>query len=159
MDRIHDITKIDIWYLRQYEKLISLEKVISELTIDSISKEILLEAKQMGFADRQIAHMLGCMESVVYKKRKSLNINRVYKLVDTCAAEFKAQTPYYYSTFEESIQNIDGTITTQNESTVSKNKKIVVLGSGPNRIGQGIEFDYCCVHGVWHLLNVDMKRL
>ena len=148
LDRIHDITKIDIWYLRQYEKLISLEKVISELTIDSISKEILLEAKQMGFADRQIAHMLGCMESVVYKKRKSLNINRVYKLVDTCAAEFKAQTPYYYSTFEESIQNIDGTITTQNESTVSKNKKIVVLGSGPNRIGQGIEFDYCCVHGV-----------
>ena len=148
LDRIHDITKIDIWYLRQYEKLISLEKVISELTIDSISKEILLEAKQMGFADRQIAHMLGCMESVVYKKRKSLNINRVYKLVDTCAAEFKAQTPYYYSTFEESIQNIDGTITTQNESSVSKNKKIVVLGSGPNRIGQGIEFDYCCVHGV-----------
>ena len=148
LDRIHDITKIDIWYLRQYEKLISLEKVISELTIDSISKEILLEAKQMGFADRQIAHMLGCMESVVYKKRKSLNINRVYKLVDTCAAEFKAQTPYYYSTFEESIQNVDGTITTQNESTVSKNKKIVVLGSGPNRIGQGIEFDYCCVHGV-----------
>ena len=148
LDRIHDITKIDIWYLRQYEKLISLEKVISELTIDNISKEILLEAKQMGFADRQIAHMLGCMESVVYKKRKSLNIDRVYKLVDTCAAEFKAQTPYYYSTFEESIQNIDGTITTQNESTVSKNKKIVVLGSGPNRIGQGIEFDYCCVHGV-----------
>ena len=148
LDRIHDITKIDIWYLRQYEKLISLEKVISELTIDNISKEILLEAKQMGFADRQIAHMLGCMESVVYKKRKSLNINRVYKLVDTCAAEFKAQTPYYYSTFEESIQNIDGTITTQNESSVSKNKKIVVLGSGPNRIGQGIEFDYCCVHGV-----------
>ena len=77
-----------------------------------------------------------------------MNINRVYKLVDTCAAEFKAQTPYYYSTFEESIQNVDGTITTQNESTVSKNKKIVVLGSGPNRIGQGIEFDYCCVHGV-----------
>ena len=148
LDRIHDITKIDIWYLRQYEKLISLEKVISDLTIDNISKEILLEAKQMGFADRQIAHMLGCMESVVYKKRKSLNINRVYKLVDTCAAEFKAQTPYYYSTFEESIQNADGTITTQNESTVSKNKKIVVLGSGPNRIGQGIEFDYCCVHGV-----------
>ena len=148
LDRIHDITKIDIWYLRQYEKLISLEKVISELTIDNISKEILLEAKQMGFADRQIAHMLGCMESVVYKKRKSLNINRVYKLVDTCAAEFKAETPYYYSTFEESIQKADGTITTQNESSVSKNKKIVVLGSGPNRIGQGIEFDYCCVHGV-----------
>ena len=82
------------------------------------------------------------------KKEKALNINRVYKLVDTCAAEFKAKTPYYYSTFEESIQLSDGTITTQNESEVSIRKKIVVLGSGPNRIGQGIEFDYCCVHGV-----------
>ncbi|MAU63541.1 MAG: carbamoyl phosphate synthase large subunit [Flavobacteriaceae bacterium] len=148
LDRIHEITKIDIWYLRQYESLISLEKQISKLTIHEISKDLLLEAKQMGFADRQIAHMLGCLESVVHKKRKSLNIKRVYKLVDTCAAEFKALTPYYYSTFEESIQLSDGTITTQNESKVTDRKKIIVLGSGPNRIGQGIEFDYCCVHGV-----------
>ena len=108
----------------------------------------MLEAKQKGFADRQIAHMLGCLESVVNKKRKTFNINRVYKLVDTCAAEFKAQTPYYYSTFEEEIQLSDGTVFTQNESKVSDKKKIIVLGSGPNRIGQGIEFDYCCVHGV-----------
>ena len=148
LDRVHEITKIDMWYLRQYESLILLEKEISKSSIDEISKELLLEAKQMGFADRQIAHMLGCMESVVHKKRKSLNINRVYKLVDTCAAEFKAHTPYYYSTFEESIQYADGTITTQNESKVTDRKKIIVLGSGPNRIGQGIEFDYCCVHGV-----------
>ena len=91
LDRIHDITKIDIWYLRQYESLIILEKEISKYTVNDISKELLLEAKQMGFADRQIAHMLGCLESVVHKKRKSLNINRVYKLVDTCAAEFKAK--------------------------------------------------------------------
>ena len=148
LNRIHEITKIDIWYLRQYESLIALENQISKFKIDDISKELLLEAKQMGFADRQIAHMLGCLESVVHKKRKSLNINRIYKLVDTCAAEFKAKTPYYYSTFEESMQLSDGTIITENESEVTDRKKIIVLGSGPNRIGQGIEFDYCCVHGV-----------
>ena len=159
LDRIHEITKIDIWYLRQYEKLINLEKEISVLTVDDISKETLLQAKQMGFADRQIAHMLGCVESIVHKKRKSLNINRVYKLVDTCAAEFKAQTPYYYSTFEESIQYSDGSITTENESKVTNRKKIVVLGSGPNRIGQGIEFDYCCVHGVLASSECDYETI
>jgi carbamoyl-phosphate synthase large subunit len=159
LDRIHEITKIDIWYLRQYESLIALEKEISKFKIDTVSKELLLEAKQMGFADRQIAHMLGCLESTVHKKRKSLNINRVYKLVDTCAAEFKAKTPYYYSTFEESFQLSDGTITTQNESEVSKRKKIVVLGSGPNRIGQGIEFDYCCVHGVLASAECDYETI
>ena len=148
LDRINEITRIDMWYLRQYESLVNLEKEISEFNVDTISKDLMLEAKQKGFADRQIAHMLGCMESIVNKKRKSFNINRVFKLVDTCAAEFKALTPYYYSTFEEEIQLSDGTIFTQNESKVSDKKKIIVLGSGPNRIGQGIEFDYCCVHGV-----------
>ena len=148
LERIHEITKIDMWYLRQYESLINLEKEISTFSIDTITKDLLLEAKQKGFADRQIAHMLGCLESVVYKKRKSMNINRVYKLVDTCAAEFTAKTPYYYSTFEEEIKLPDGTVYTENESVSSDRKKIIVLGSGPNRIGQGIEFDYCCVHGV-----------
>ena len=148
IERVHEITKIDMWYLRQYESLINLEKEISMFKIDTITKDLLLEAKQKGFADRQIAHMLKCLESEVYKKRKSMNINRVYKLVDTCAAEFKAKTPYYYSTFEEEIELPDGTIYTQNESISSNRKKIIVLGSGPNRIGQGIEFDYCCVHGV-----------
>ena len=148
LERIHEITKIDMWYLRQYESLINLEKEISTYSIDTITKDLLLEAKQKGFADRQIAHMLGCLESVVYKKRKSMNINRIYKLVDTCAAEFTAKTPYYYSTFEEEIKLPDGTVYTENESVSSDRKKIIVLGSGPNRIGQGIEFDYCCVHGV-----------
>ena len=148
LERIHEITKIDMWYLRQYESLINLEKEISTFSIDTITKDLLLEAKQKGFADRQIAHMLGCLESVVYKKRKSMNINRIYKLVDTCAAEFTAKTPYYYSTFEEEIKLPDGTVYTENESVSSDRKKIIVLGSGPNRIGQGIEFDYCCVHGV-----------
>lgn len=148
LQRIHDITKIDMWFLKQYEELYQLEKEISTFTIETLPKALLLEAKQKGFADRQIAHMLKCLESEVYAKRESLGVNRVYKLVDTCAAEFMAQTPYYYSTFEEEMQLANGRTVVQNESIVSDRKKIVVLGSGPNRIGQGIEFDYCCVHGV-----------
>jgi carbamoyl-phosphate synthase large subunit len=148
LSRIHEITKIDMWFLKQYEELYMLEKEISNFDIDTLPKELLLEAKQKGYGDRQIAHMLNCLESKVYKKREELGINRVYKLVDTCAAEFVAQTPYYYSTFEAEIEKPDGTRYVANESIVSDKKKIVVLGSGPNRIGQGIEFDYSCVHGV-----------
>ena len=148
LERIYEITKIDMWFLKQYEELYQLELEISKLNIDNIEYDILLEAKQKGFADRQIAYMLNCLESEVYNKRDKLGINRVYKLVDTCSAEFPAQTPYYYSTFEEKIKTADNKEFSENESIVSDNKKIVVLGSGPNRIGQGIEFDYCCVHGV-----------
>jgi len=148
LSRIHEITRIDMWFLKQYEELYALEKEISTYTVDSLPKELLLEAKQKGFADRQIAHMMNCLESQVYNKREELGIKRVYKLVDTCAAEFQAKTPYYYSTFEAEIQRADGTRYVHNESIVSDRKKVVVLGSGPNRIGQGIEFDYSCVHGV-----------
>ena len=148
LSRIHEITKIDMWFLKQYEELYFLEKEISNYSIENISEELLLEAKQKGYGDRQIAHMLDCLESQVYKKRKELNINRVYKLVDTCAAEFEAKTPYYYSTFESQMTTKEGLTKTDNESVVSNRKKVIVLGSGPNRIGQGIEFDYCCVHGV-----------
>lgn len=148
LSRIHEITKIDMWFLKQYEELYALEKEISKHNIDTLTKELLLEAKQKGFADRQIAHMLGCLESQIYKLRDDLGVKRVYKLVDTCAAEFKAQTPYYYSTFEAEIEKADGTRYVDNESIVSDRKKVIVLGSGPNRIGQGIEFDYSCVHGV-----------
>jgi carbamoyl-phosphate synthase large subunit len=148
LDRIYDITKIDMWFLKQYEELYKLEKEISTYKIDNIEYDLLLEAKQKGFADRQIAFMLNCLESQVYKKRDELGIKRIYKLVDTCSAEFPAQTPYYYSTFEEKIKTIDNHEFSENESIVSDKKKIIVLGSGPNRIGQGIEFDYCCVHGV-----------
>jgi carbamoyl-phosphate synthase large subunit len=116
---------------------VKLEKRVEAYKIDTIPKDLLYEAKQKGYADRQVAHLLRCLESEVYTKRTEMSINRVYKLVDTCAAEFPAQTPYYYSTFED-----------ENESIVTDKKKIVVLGSGPNRIGQGIEFDYSCVHGV-----------
>lgn len=148
LTRIHEITKIDMWFLKQYEELYSLEKEISNYSVENLPKALLLEAKQKGFADRQIAHMVDCLESEVYNKREEHNINRVFKLVDTCAAEFRAMTPYYYSTFESDIQTADGDRHTANDSIVTDKKKIVVLGSGPNRIGQGIEFDYCCVHGV-----------
>ncbi len=148
LSRIHEITKIDMWFLKQYEELYLLEKEISKYKIDTLPSALVLEAKQKGYGDRQIAHMLGCLESQVYKLRDEMNINRVYKLVDTCAAEFKALTPYYYSTFEAEIQTPDGNRFVHNESIVTDKKKVVVLGSGPNRIGQGIEFDYSCVHGV-----------
>ncbi|MEM9050934.1 MAG: carbamoyl-phosphate synthase large subunit, partial [Bacteroidota bacterium] len=134
---IHEKTKIDYWFLKQIEDLILLEGKIEKHTVENIPRDMLFEAKQKGYADRQVAHLLRCLESEVFNKRNDLGIKRVYKLVDTCAAEFEAKTPYYYSTFED-----------ENESIVSDKKKIVVLGSGPNRIGQGIEFDYCCVHGV-----------
>ncbi|HIN39759.1 MAG TPA: carbamoyl-phosphate synthase large subunit [Flavobacteriales bacterium] len=137
LQTVHKITKIDKWFLIQIEDLLILEREIQQYDLDSIPDELLFEAKQKGYADRQLAHLLGSLESQVYNKRIEKGINRVFKLVDTCAAEFEAQTPYYYSTFEG-----------ENESVRSDKKKIIVLGSGPNRIGQGIEFDYCCVHGV-----------
>ena len=142
---IQKLTLIDPWFLNQIDELIRLEKEITEYTLESIPAELLFIAKQKGYADRQIAHLLRCLESEVYKKRNDLNIKRVYKLVDTCAAEFTAKTPYYYSTFEQSPTQ--GSVLT-NESVSSQKKKVIVLGSGPNRIGQGIEFDYSCVHGI-----------
>ncbi|HRI42043.1 MAG TPA: carbamoyl-phosphate synthase large subunit, partial [Bacteroidia bacterium] len=134
---IQKLTKIDPWFLRQVEELIQLEKQIEQYRIEDLPRELFMEAKKKGYADRQIAHLVRCLESAVFRRRQELGIQRVWKLVDTCAAEFEARTPYYYSTFDE-----------ENESVVSDKKKIVILGSGPNRIGQGIEFDYSCVHGV-----------
>ena len=159
LSRIHEITKIDMWFLKQYEELYLLEKEISEYTLDNLPRELLLEAKQKGYGDRQIAHMLKCLESEVYKKREAMNIQRVYKLVDTCAAEFKAATPYYYSTFENEMETAAGDSYAENDSEVTDKKKIIVLGSGPNRIGQGIEFDYCCVHGVLAAAEVGYETI
>ncbi|WP_299708939.1 carbamoyl-phosphate synthase large subunit [uncultured Pontibacter sp.] len=134
---IQNLTKIDPWFLNQIEEIDMLEKEMEKYTLATLPGELLREAKVKGYADRQIAHILRCLESEVHAVRMELGIERVFKMVDTCAAEFEAKTPYFYSTF-------DG----ENESIVSDKKKIVVLGSGPNRIGQGIEFDYSCVHGV-----------
>ena len=135
--KIQQKTRIDDWFLRQIKDLIDLENKLQKFDINNIPYELFFEAKQKGYADRQLGHLFGSLESEVFNKRQDLGIKRVYKLVDTCAGEFRAETPYFYSTFEQ-----------ENESIVSKKPKIVVLGSGPNRIGQGIEFDYCCVHGV-----------
>jgi carbamoyl-phosphate synthase large subunit len=138
---IQKITKIDKWFLHQIEDLVETEKRIQQYTLDTIPKELMLEAKKKGYADRQIAHILHCLESEVHRKRTEMGVKRVWKMVDTCAAEFEAKTPYFYSTFTDDKS-------TGNESISTNRKKIVVLGSGPNRIGQGIEFDYSCVHGV-----------
>ena len=135
---IHKATLIDPWFLRQIKELVDLEKLIGGHTIDDIDEQLMSVAKKKGYADRQIAHLLKCLESQVFEKRQALGVKRVYKLVDTCAGEFEAQTPYYYSSFDE-----------ENESISSDREKVIVLGSGPNRIGQGIEFDYSCVHGVY----------
>ncbi len=134
---IQNLTMIDKWFLQQIEELVLFEKEVEKHSLETIPAWLMREAKKKGYADRQVAHLLRCLESEIYKKRNELGIKRVYKLVDTCAAEFEALTPYYYSTFDE-----------ENESVSSNRRKVVVLGSGPNRIGQGIEFDYCCVHGV-----------
>ena len=139
MKTIQKLTKIDKWFLEQIEELVLLEKEISSFNLENLPEELLMTAKQKGYADRQIAHLLRCLESEVYKKRNDLGIKRIYKMVDTCAAEFEAQTPYFYSTFEYGNHS---------EAIPTKNKKVIVLGSGPNRIGQGIEFDYSCVHGI-----------
>lgn len=134
---IQQLTKIDRWFLYQIEELLSFEKELEKYTISNLPKEMMMIAKQKGYADRQIAHIIDCFESEVFKKRMDFEIKRVFKMVDTCAAEFEAKTPYYYSTFG-----------LENESIVTPKKKVIVLGSGPNRIGQGIEFDYSCVHGI-----------
>ncbi len=139
MESIRKVTKIDKWFLLQIQELVQLEQELKRYSLNNIPKEFFFTLKQKGFSDIQIAWLLGngITEDEVYDRRKELGIKRVYKMVDTCAAEFPAQTPYYYSTFED-----------ENESTPSDKKKIIVLGSGPNRIGQGIEFDYSCVHGL-----------
>lgn len=138
LESIRKVTRIDKWFLAQIQELVGLETELKRYSLNNIPKDFFFTLKQKGFSDIQIAYLLGNVtEDEVYDRRKALNINRVYKMVDTCAAEFAAQTPYYYSTFEE-----------ENESIPSDKKKIIVLGSGPNRIGQGIEFDYSCVHGL-----------
>jgi carbamoyl-phosphate synthase large subunit len=138
IESIRKATKIDRWFLNQIYELIGLEAELRRYSVTNVPFDILFNLKQKGFSDIQIAHILGnTTEEEVYQRRKALHIHRVYKMVDTCAAEFPAKTPYYYSTY-------DG----ENESIPSGKKKIIVLGSGPNRIGQGIEFDYSCVHGL-----------
>ena len=138
IESVRKATKIDRWFLNQIADVVNLENELRRYSLNNIPEEFFFTLKQKGFSDTQIAYILGNVsEEDVYQRRQALNIRRVYKMVDTCAAEFPAKTPYYYSTYEG-----------ENESIVSDKKKIIVLGSGPNRIGQGIEFDYSCVHGL-----------
>ncbi len=138
VNTVQKLTRIDPWYIHQIKRLVKMEeRVIRYNVAEDIPEDFFRELKEVGYSDAQIAWLMRIKETDVTKQRKKLNIRRTYKLVDTCAAEFEAKTPYYYSTFDQ-----------ENESVPSKNKKIIVLGSGPNRIGQGIEFDYCCVHGL-----------
>jgi carbamoyl-phosphate synthase large subunit len=137
---ISQATGIDRWFLYEIQKICVAEKEIRKYKMDTLPTELLREAKKLGFSDVQIATIMqDGKEETVLQKRKAAGINRIFKMVDTCSAEFEAKTPYFYSTFENGGFN---------ESLVSKKKKIIILGSGPNRIGQGIEFDYCCVHGL-----------
>jgi len=135
---VQKLTKIDPWYINQIKRLVKMEdKLVRYNVPEDIPVTFFRDLKEVGYSDAQIAWLMRIEEEAVTKQRKKLDIRRTYKMVDTCAAEFEAQTPYFYSTFDK-----------ENESIPSDKKKIIVLGSGPNRIGQGIEFDYCCVHGL-----------
>lgn len=146
---IHQLTKIDPWFIKQIKRLVDMEHQLLRFNLpEDIPDEFFRQLKEVGYSDAQIAWLLRVKEDDVTKDRKRRNIHRTYKMVDTCAAEFNAKTPYYYSTFDE-----------ENESLPTDRKKIIVLGSGPNRIGQGIEFDYCCVHGVMAIREVGMEAI
>ena len=144
VDEIYNLTKIDPWFIEKIKNIVKIEDKLRSLAkthrFDEINKDVILEAKKYGFSDKQIAHIFNVSERDVRRKRKSLGITTVFKMVDTCAAEFEAKTPYYYSTYEM-----------DNDAIPTDKKKVMILGSGPNRIGQGIEFDYCCVHAVLSL--------
>lgn len=148
LQTIHKLTGIDNWFLHQIKDLVKIEKSIKKYTLETISEELLRKAKVSGYSDAQLAYLLNTEEDDVYEKRKQLGIRRVYKMVDTCAAEFEAKTPYFYSSFDQ-----------ENESVRTDKKKIIVLGAGPNRIGQGIEFDYCCVHGILAIKEVGYEAI
>ncbi len=140
VNTISKATGIDKWFVNEVRKIVDMEKLLEKHKLNTLPTELLREAKNLGFSDEQISLIMqDSSDEEIYEKRKAAGITRVFKMVDTCSAEFEAKTPYFYSTFE------NGNI---NESKVSDKKKVIVLGSGPNRIGQGIEFDYCCVHGL-----------
>ncbi|MEO7445036.1 MAG: carbamoyl-phosphate synthase large subunit [Ferruginibacter sp.] len=149
--RICESTLIDRWFIYQIQKICDCEKKIAQYGLLTLPDDVLWEAKQLGFSDEQIVRIMQEENAeIIYERRKKLGMTRVFKMVDTCSAEFAAKTPYFYSTFEKSPARTGETIVREhNESVVTEKKKIIVLGSGPNRIGQGIEFDYCCVHGLF----------
>jgi carbamoyl-phosphate synthase large subunit len=147
IDTIYELTAIDPWFVHQINQIVELEQQLLEYNSD-LPEETLRKAKSFGFSDQQIAHLTGSNEDAVKGRRTESNIRPVYKLVDTCAAEFRAATPYYYSTYE-----------TEEEARISLRNKVMILGGGPNRIGQGIEFDYCCVHASFALREEGIESI
>ncbi len=148
-EEIHRLSKIDLWFIRQIEDIVEMENVLKDFSSwEEVDEELLRRAKEFGFSDRQLARLWNTSEWEIRRWRKERGVQAVYKQVDTCAAEFEAETPYYYSTYEEEC-----------EVNPSSRKKIVILGAGPNRIGQGIEFDYCCVHATWGLRDLGYETI
>ncbi len=148
LDELHELTKIDRWFLFNLQQIVETEKEISSRGFQGLNPQFLRFCKQRGFADQQLAYLTGTSENDIRQLRKKQNILPVYKLVDTCAAEFESYTPYYYSTYEQ-----------ENEAKKTTGKKIIILGGGPNRIGQGIEFDYCCVHAAFALREIGVESI
>lgn len=140
LDEVHQMTDIDMWFLVQIKELVDIEKRVAQVKLEDLTKEEMLFLKKKGFSDKRLANMLGVKEANVRRRRHELNVHPVYKRVDTCAAEFETRTAYMYSTYQDEC-----------EAMPTDRRKIMVLGGGPNRIGQGIEFDYCCVHAAMAL--------
>ncbi|HQU84592.1 MAG TPA: carbamoyl-phosphate synthase large subunit [Pyrinomonadaceae bacterium] len=145
---IHRLTKIDPWFLEQLQEVMQLQARIDGRNLNDVPSEVLQTAKEFALSDRRISYLTNSTEEAVRERRKNLNINPVYKRVDTCGAEFESNTPYMYSTYEE-----------ENEAAPTERRKIMILGSGPNRIGQGIEFDYCCCHASFALRDADFETI
>ncbi len=148
LDRIHKLTAIDPWFLYNYKQIVDKENEIIERGFQGLDAEFIKECKEYGFSDVQLAFLTGTTENDIRNHRKKLNVTPVYKQIDTCGAEFESYTPYYYSTYEQ-----------ENEAVETDGKKIIILGGGPNRIGQGIEFDYCCVHAAFALKEVGVESV
>ncbi len=148
IDQIYKLTAIDPWFLHNLKEIVTTGEEISQRGFSGLDKDFLYKIKQLGFSDIQLAHLTGTSEDDIRKLRLDNELSPVYKLVDTCAAEFESYTPYYYSTYEQ-----------EDEARISENKKIMILGGGPNRIGQGIEFDYCCVHAAFALNEIGIESI
>jgi carbamoyl-phosphate synthase large subunit len=160
VEEIHQTTKIDPWFLHHIQKIVQFEdELVACPNLETASTELLLKAKQLGFADRQLAHVWQSYEREVRAARKAKGIEATFKLVDTCAAEFEAVTPYYYSTYEAPIVVGAGTQVEDETKPPTGKDRIMILGGGPNRIGQGIEFDYCCVQAAFALREAGLETI
>ncbi|RMG69364.1 MAG: carbamoyl-phosphate synthase large subunit, partial [Nitrospirae bacterium] len=164
IEEVHELTHIDPWFLNNIREIVEFEEKLKEgFHPEEPDPGLLRRAKELGFSDRRIAELLGLREADIRELRKSLGMRAVYKMVDTCAAEFEAYTPYLYSTYERPIFKVgaqrSGRGVVECEAGPSDKKKIIILGGGPNRIGQGIEFDYCCVHAVFALKELGYETI